>query len=120
MRYRRLDSNDDYTFGQNTQDFVSDVDAVKQAVFTRLKLLYGEWWESTEDGFPFFEQVAGKPGSFGSLQAVDLVIRDRIINTENVVQIIAYSGTYNAETRNYSVYTKINTTFGDFELEVTF
>lgn len=120
MRYRRLDSSDDYTFGQNTQDFVSDVDAVKQAVFTRLKLLYGEWWENTEDGFPFFEQVAGKPGSPGSLQAVDLVIRDRIINTENVVQIIAYSGIYNAETRNYSVYTKINTTFGDFELEVTF
>lgn len=120
MRYRRLDTNNDYVLGQNTQDFVTDLEAVKQAVYTRLKLLYSEWWENIEDGFPFFEQVAGRSANPSSLQAVDLVIRDRIINTENVVQILAYSGAFNHDTRNYTVYTKINTAYGDFETEVTY
>ena len=120
MRYRRLDENNEYSFGQNSQDFTFDANAVKQAVYTRLKLLYAEWWEDLEDGFPYFQQIAGKPGNTQSLQAVDLVIRERIINTPGVVQIIAYEGAFNHETRQYSVYTKINTEYGDFELEVAF
>lgn len=120
MRYRRLDENNDYVFGQNNQDFVSDADAVKQAIYTRLKLLYGEWWEDTQDGFPFFEQVAGKSATPANLQAVDLLIQERIQNTEGVLQILDYVNNFNSTTRELIVYTKVNTIYGDFELEVTF
>lgn len=120
MRYRRLDVDGDYTFGQNTQNFVVDAEAVKQAVYTRLLLLYNEWWENVEDGLPFFQQIAGKFGTPENLNGVDLVIRERIINTEGVAQIIEYQGTFDSQNRTYSVYTKVNTIYGEFALEVTF
>lgn len=120
MKYRKLDQNKDYVFGENTQNFVTDLEAVKQAIYSRLKLLLGEWWEDIEDGLPFFEQIAGKTGSQSNLNAADLVIRDRIINTENVLDLLDYNGVLDHTTRQYSVTAKVNTTFGVFELEVTF
>ena len=38
MRYRKLDANGDYTFGSGSSCFISDHDAVVQAIVTRLKL----------------------------------------------------------------------------------
>ena len=116
MRYRRLDSNGDYTFGQNNQNFVVDAESVKQAIYTKLNLLYGEWWENIEDGLPFFEQIAGKFGTSENLNSADLVIRERIINTEGVSQIIEYQGTFDSQNRTYSVYTKVNTIYGEFTM----
>lgn len=120
VRYRRLSPEKDYTFGQNDKDFISDLEAVKQAVYTRLKLLYSEWWEDVEDGFPFFEQIAGRPGSQNNIAAADLVIRERILGTTDVSQIAEYSSSFNSTTRRLIVYTKVNTIYGEFSLEVTF
>ena len=50
MQYRILDENGDYTLGQNSMK--KDKEAVAQAIQTRLGLLYGQWWENTEDGLP--------------------------------------------------------------------
>jgi len=118
MKYRRLDENKDYVFGQNEQDFVDEKTAVEQAIYTRLKLLYGEWWENIEDGFPFFEQIAGQSGTEEKLQAMDLVVSDRILQTEGVLQIVEFERTF--ENREYLVYTKVNSIYGSFELEVNF
>ena len=63
MIYRRLDADYDYTFGQGKQDFVSGVDAVAQAIYTRLFLLFGEWWEDQKDGLPLWQSIIGVPGS---------------------------------------------------------
>ena len=120
MKYRRLDENYDYVFGQNEQDFVSDVEAVKQALYTRLKLLYGEWWEDTEDGFPFLQQIAAQAGTPENLQTADLLITDRIVNTEGVLNISEYNSEFDGEVRSFSVYTKVNSIYGEFDLEVSF
>lgn len=120
MKYRRLDENKDYLFGQNEQDFVSEVESVKQAIYTRLKLLRGEWWENSEDGFPFFEQIAGQSGTPEKLQAADLVVTDRIINTEGVLEIVEFESSLDGNSRQYIVYTVVNSIYGSFELEVNF
>lgn len=124
MRYRRLDSNGDYTFGQNYQDFVTDVDAVAQAILTRLKMLYSEWWEDQTDGLPLWQDILGVSGK--NVRAIDGLIRERIAGTTNVTSIESYTSNFNSETRAYSFTAVVNTDFGQVEVtntqlqEVTF
>lgn len=119
MIYRRLDNNGDYSFGRSKQDFISGSDAVAQAIKTRLLLLTSEWWEDQADGTPLFQSIIGTTGTEENLESVDLIIKERIINTENVDEITDYSSTY--ENRNFSVSCTVNTTFGtETTVEVNF
>lgn len=110
MIYRRLDNNGDYSFGRGKQDFLSDTDAVVQAIKTRLLLLKNEWWEDQSDGTPLYQNVLGVYGTPDNLKAADLVVRDRIINTENVIEIVEFIS--NFEKRAYSVKCTVSTAFG--------
>ncbi len=118
MIYRRLDSKGDYPFGRGKQDFIADTDAVAQAIKTRLLLLSEEWWEDQSDGTPLFQGVLGASGTPDNLNAADLVVQDRIINTENVTEIVEFTSSY--VNRAYSIRCTVNTTFGTtVTLEVT-
>ena len=57
MKNRRLTDNWDYTFGHGINDYLTGVEAVAQAIKSRLLLLYHEWWEDLEDGLPLFEKI---------------------------------------------------------------
>lgn len=112
MQYRRLSDADDYVFGQSGQDFYTGVDAVAQAIYTRLKLLYGEWWEDLKDGLPLFENILGSPGSPQNKKAIDALITERILGTLNVKGIADFSSSFDANTRAYSFTCTVNTAFG--------
>jgi len=114
MKYRELDADGDYAFGQNR--FVNNVEAVGQAIFTRMKLLYGEWWERTDDGLPLFERILGVFVDDRKKDAVDLIISERITGTPGVRNITKLdSEFYN---RSYSAQCAVNTIFGNLELEI--
>jgi hypothetical protein len=110
MIYRKLDNDGDYSFGRGKQDFVSDVNAVAQAIKTRLLLLVGEWWEDQADGTPMFQSILGIPGSDENIESADLIIKDRILDTPYVTEIITYSSNY--EKRHLDVKYTVNTSFG--------
>ena len=115
MNYRRLDSNWDYVFGQGKSDFISGVDAVGQAIATRLKLFLSEWWSDLGDGLPLWQSILGVMGINNpkKKQMVDRLIAQRILGTPNVVNIIDVSSTYNPNTREYKFgYVTVNTIFG--------
>lgn len=57
MIYRKLDQNGDYVFGGNGSCYISGLNAVKQAILTRLRLLLGEWWEDETDGLPLWQKI---------------------------------------------------------------
>lgn len=116
MMYRRLDTNGDYSFGRGKQDFIAGAAAVAQAIKTRLLLLLEEWWEDQTDGTPLFQEVLGVSGTPENINAIDLVIQDRIITTENVLEIVSYESDY--ENRNYSMQCTVNTTFGTVEVNL--
>jgi len=111
VRYRRLDDNDDYVFGQSGQDFYSGVEAVAQAIYTRLKLLYGEWWEDLTDGLPLFQNILGSGGPQNK-KAIDALITERILGTLNVKGITNFTSSFEANTRSYSFQCTVNTAFG--------
>lgn len=102
MLYRALDKNGDYQLNQ----FLKDTpDTVGQAVQTRLKLYLAEWFMDTSDGTPWYERILGHNTEY------DLEIRDRILGTEGVTEIVQYNSSLDTE-RSLSVQTTINTIYG--------
>jgi hypothetical protein len=92
------------------QDFLYGADAVAQAVKTNLLLLRGEWWEDLGEGLPLFQNILGQPGSPDNLKAVDLIVKDRILNTQGVASVDSFQSSY--ENRRYSISCTITTNTG--------
>lgn len=113
MIYRALDKEGDYTFGQNSQNFLSGVEAVAQAIYTRLKLFLGEWWMDINDGLPMWQSILGSPSGEANLRAVDNLIKTRIRETQGVDSIVSYTSTFDTNTRRYSFTAEVNTIYGE-------
>jgi hypothetical protein len=109
MIYRALDENGDYKFGNGSADFLKNSPpTVAQHVATRLKLLQSEWFLDLTEGTPWKTRVLGTD----TMSTYNMAIRERILNTEGVTGIAAYSSSLNRDTRELSVSATINTTYG--------
>lgn len=117
MRYRILDSNDDYQLGKGQQNFTYGTYAVAQAIKTRLKLLKGEWWENTEEGLPLFQQILGQPGTNENILIADNLIKERILDTQDVTSIESFKSNYS--NRSYSFSCTVNTKYGTVSISNT-
>lgn len=101
MRYRKLTTDGDYSFGSSSLDFYIDIEAVAQAIKTRLELLKESFWRDLSDGLPLFQQILGTPGSPANLEAVTNIITQRIKGTTGVLLIVSNAVTWNATDRQY-------------------
>jgi hypothetical protein len=116
MRYRKLDADGDYSFGQQQADFYRNVpEAVGQAVLTRLELFTGQWFLDNQEGTPWRTDVLGKYTG----DVYDAVIQARILDTEGVTRIDQYSSTRNENTRRLSVAATITTIYGQTTITTT-
>jgi hypothetical protein len=100
IKYRRLDSDGDYTFGLGSQGFVTNTEACAQAIKTRLELYEGEWWEDTNTGLPLWQKILASPGS--NKNAIDVILGERVSGTTGVKKITSQSGALNRKTRGYT------------------
>jgi hypothetical protein len=115
MRYRTLDANGDYTFGQQGGNFlVNTPAAVAQAVKTRLGLRRGEWFLDNTAGTPY-DEILGK----GTDATRDLAIQQEILGTQGVTGIAEYASFLNA-TRQFTVAATIDTIYGQTTITQTF
>lgn len=113
MKYRRLDENGDYTFGNGKYDFLEDIEAVPQAIKTKLNLFQGEWWEDLSEGLPFFQDIAGQ--FIRTEEDKDIVTRlycNRISDVDAVNSFLSVNAEFDNEKRKYSLVADINTTYG--------
>lgn len=115
MRYRKLDAAGDYTLGSGQDWHVNTPEAVAQAVLTRLRLNQGEWFLDTSDGMPWATEVLGK---YTELTR-DAVIKDRVLGTPGVTELLEYSSTFDGNTRALSVSMTISTAYGAATVETT-
>ena len=113
MRYRKLDSNGDMVFGSGSNDFHSELDAVKQACKTRLLLLQNEWFENTLDGLPLFQQIAGHRDK----ELASRLIRDRIQGTRDVISATNVQTSFDNKKRGFSFSADVYTTYGTFTID---
>jgi hypothetical protein len=108
MRYRRLDENGDYSFGNGANDFWQDEpDAVAQAVLTRLHLYQGEWFLATADGTPWDTRILGKRTD----STRDPAIKARILGTKGMKEISLYSSNLDRDARAFTVNANLTTIY---------
>jgi len=109
MKYRRLDENGDYVFGQGDGNFYKDQpEAVAQAIDTRLRLIEGEWFLDKYAGTQYNSKILGA----GTINSYDLAIQQRIIGTPGFQQMTDYKSGVDQNTRNAQVICTIDTLYG--------
>lgn len=109
MRYRKLTPEGDYALGGRQAFLVNSPETVAQAVLTRLRLWRGEWFIDVRDGTPYLQEILGKR-RLG--RNPDAAIRERILGTEGVREILTYESTYDGNTRRLSVTATLSTIYG--------
>lgn len=108
MRVRRL-VNNDMTFGQGIGNIAIDVEAVRQRVATRLRLLLGEWFLDTDAGIPYIQRIVEKPTDLGFAEAV---LKRKVLETEGIFSIDSWGMVYDSRTRELTVTCSVSTTYG--------
>ena len=87
MKYRKLDENGDYVFGNNSHDYIEKDEAIAQAIKTKLYLFYGEWWEDISLGLPMFQSILGQVSNSNLRQTVILLCAEQINLVEGVTSV---------------------------------
>lgn len=113
MRYRKQDENGDYTFGNGLNNFhIDNVDAVAQAIDTRLKLWVGEWFADVSDGTGWSQAILGKH----SQNLYELTLRQRVLDTQGVISIQEFQSVLEPNTRSLVVTMVVETVYGQTDL----
>jgi hypothetical protein len=116
MKYRKLDANGDYTFGQGAGEFYQNTpETVAQAIQTRLALLAGSVFWDTTAGVPYTTQIIG----ITNQQTRDLIFQQTILDTEGVTAIEQFNSTTNPATRVYSWQATVTTQYSADPLTVS-
>lgn len=114
MKVRKLTADGDYRLGHGNLDFFQDTaEGVAQNVKTRLALWRGTWFIDTDEGTPWLQEILGKH------EAVDVVLKSRILETPGVISLQSFESILNPDTRSLSVTAIINTRFGTAEVMET-
>ncbi|WP_375038583.1 hypothetical protein [Acinetobacter sp. RW6] len=114
MRYRKLDDDGDYSFGQGQNNFhINTPEGVAQAVMTRLKFWVAEWFADTSDGTGWNTDVLGKYTD----HLFELMIRQRILETQGVLSVDSFDSQFDGETRKLSIQSSITTIYGSAILQ---
>lgn len=87
MKYRKLDENGDYSFGNNSFDYIDADNAIAQAIKTKLQLFYGEWWEDVSLGLPMFQSILGQVSNENLRRTVILLCAEQIQKVEGVSSV---------------------------------
>lgn len=85
IQYLQLDKYNDPIFDPSAN--LADIDAVAQAILTRLRLFLGEWWEDTSIGLPVFQLILGQLGSAQGLSAMTLAVQQNIEGAPYVTSV---------------------------------
>lgn len=113
--YRKLDERGDMMMGAGDHQYLTNLDAMVQAIKTRLGLLYGEWWEMPEDGLPLWQQMLGQPRTDAQKRIIDLLLIERISDTRGVLSLEDIDSFYDGRTYTFSC--TVKTIYGDTRLE---
>lgn len=120
MRYRKLDVNYDYTFGQGRSEILHNTPAaVGQSVLTRLQLWQGEWFLDSTEGTPWLQKILSA-NIKNTTPLYDQAIKSRVLTTQHVTALNDYSSNLNVTTRRLVVSMKIDTEYGGLSISATF
>lgn len=110
MKVRKLDKNNDMTFGSGNLNFYENqIEGVAQNIYTALSLWLGEWFLDTTAGTDWAGKCLGK----NTLRSAETEIRRAILSVDGVNEILSLSTTIDPTLRKVTIDTNINTLYGD-------
>ncbi len=90
-----------------------DLDAVTQAIYTRLNLFQGEWWADLNDGLPMWQVILGQAAGAKAIQQMEIVIGNVITGTPFVTGLANIAVSFNSTNRQFSFSAMATTPFGE-------
>lgn len=121
MKYRRITSSGDYSFGSGSKNYVDGNEAVAQAIRTKLLLFYGEWWENLGEGIPVFQSVLGQTNPETIKSSLSMLVEQRITEIQEVDSVKNIEIDYDRKNRTISMEVDVTTTSGEIvNVEVSF
>lgn len=112
ITYRQLGPNNDPYWGQGQSNYLSNLQAVEQAIYTRLLLFQSEWWANTSDGLQLWQSILGNGASARAQQQMEIIISERISGTPYVTSLSGVSISFNSTTRTLTYTATVQTPFG--------
>ena len=114
IKYRKLDENGDYMIGMQGE-MLTGLEAMAQAIKTRLRVNRGEWFEGDPTALNYFGGMFGEKNL--SKDALDLEVISRIMDTIGVLSV--YGIVSSLVGRKYSFSCRVKTVYGDTTAEVS-
>ena len=114
--YRKLDDDGSTVFGHNAQDFLTGLEAMTQVIKTRLRTVWGEWWEGDETAVPYYTEVMGAYATESNRATIDMMITRRILDTVGVLSVQDVKSYISGRDYHYSC--AVNTIYGKTSAEV--
>lgn len=109
---RKIGANNDPVYTSSPSDFLVDLDAVQQEIYTSLLLFEGEWWENSALGTPWFQTILGSAASASGLAAMSAALINVIRGVPYVTNAVMQSVVFNPATRGLAFVCYVQTAFG--------
>lgn len=106
---RQRTASGDVAYGNGTQNFLTNADAVQQNILTAILLIQGETWWNTTIGTPLWTQLTSHAIT---PQAVALIYQQIILGVAFVTGIQQLSVVLNPSARTFTVSAVVQTFFG--------
>lgn len=108
MIIRNLDKNKDWCFGHGLSDLLSDDDAIMLNIETRLNEWVGDCFFAVQNGVDWYNGL-----DRGMKEYLDRRIKEIIIESFGVVQVLIYESIIDVRTRKLTINTSITTINSD-------
>ena len=108
MIIRRLTSTLDWAFGHGKSDLLSDDDAIMLNVYTRLNEWVGDCFFAVQNGVDWYNGL-----DRGMKEYLDRRIKDVIIDSFGIVQVLTYTSVVDVKTRKLTINTSVTTINSD-------
>jgi hypothetical protein len=99
MRTRRIDENNDWTFGAGRQSYASQSEAVAQKVKTRLQLFLGDWFLDETVGIDWITEMSSRSQTSKILSDA----KNCILQTEGVRSLDSFDYDRDPKTRKLTI-----------------
>jgi len=101
-----LDSSGDLLIENYDLNVVENIDQVAQNLAIRLRFFLNEWFLDITQGLPYYQEILIKsPNQI----RVESLIKNEILETEGINELLSFSSTYDEENRKFSVAFTANT-----------
>ncbi|QQP86951.1 hypothetical protein [Entomomonas asaccharolytica] len=106
MKVRRVDANNDWTFGRGLANYADTTESAAQRVKTRLQSFVNDWFLDLEHGLNWLPNME-RPAN---LNAIENSVKSCILNTTDIIEIISFEMITN-ENRQLQIITTVKDRF---------